>query len=350
METAPNHSHPDPRTSAPETAPENQAPADTNPAEGKGASSCAAQDQSRDEAIEVETEMATGNSAESSSADGTAETPEGLTLEQVAALLLGDHAHTPGNMDKVEQQTTDSDVFRLHQPFPINQRVERTLCSELVEIECTAAAELRVTANLEEIWQSGATLETESCLPENESIVLVRGDVRLAGRVLYCQPTITGYSIGIQFQPHSYWRPSLFMPAHALSLRTSVEIQREETAADAPSETQGTLGPEERLERDLLLELPSSVRGSRSTSASHSSNEHHELDKAPHTLGPDGDTQIASREPESSGNANPTDVQHAQRRTEAGQAPSRLRITLDDLSPLITRGSLIKLRSQMTVR
>ncbi|MCU0228459.1 MAG: hypothetical protein MUF01_12545 [Bryobacterales bacterium] len=96
----------------------------------------------------------------------------------------------------------------------------RVLCSALVEVRwkgpdgCTEFA----VANMEEIWQSGASLDLEVSVPEGVSIRLRHGSDVLEARVLYCQQNLTGYSLGVQFTGASFWSPERFVPSHAVEL------------------------------------------------------------------------------------------------------------------------------------
>lgn len=202
----------------------------------------------------------------------------GFTREDIAAMVR-------------EDCPADASITTSDAP----QSLARTLCSELVEVECQSLdgeVPIRTTANLEEIWHTGATLEMESPVNEGIPLMILRHPVRLAAKVLYCHQNLTGYSVGVQFAQGSCWTPDQFIPGHSLNLEElarSAGADDEWAAEEENRRAQSLESPERRLEEDLLRELPPSTRGL-------------------HRSG---------------------------------------RAMLDDLSPLIARGSLVRLRAQM---
>lgn len=96
----------------------------------------------------------------------------------------------------------------------------RILCSELVEISWRGMDGCleRTVANMEEIWTTGATLDLDRALPEGAALSIYRQAVVLAGRVLYCQQNLTGYTIGVQFSGDCRWSPESFVPDHAVEV------------------------------------------------------------------------------------------------------------------------------------
>jgi len=99
-------------------------------------------------------------------------------------------------------------------------RPNRVLCSELVELTWTGltGCQEHAVANMEEIWRTGATLDTEQALPEAGEVGLRLGSEELQARVLYCQQTLAGYRVGLQFLGSNQWNPERFVPAHAVEL------------------------------------------------------------------------------------------------------------------------------------
>jgi hypothetical protein len=182
----------------------------------------------------------------------TSEEP-GLTREQVAAMV---DAAVPTEDSRDASAT----------PSNIPPSVARTLCSELVEVECHDGGEapLRTTANLEEIWHTGATLEMESPVTEGMRLTILRPPMRLAARVLYCQQNLTGFGVGVQFAEGSFWTLDQFIPGHSLNLEDlarNASNQDESPADEDHPQIRPLDSAERRLEEDLLRELPPSVRG-----------------------------------------------------------------------------------------
>lgn len=210
----------------------------------------------------------------------------GLTREDVAAMIRTREAG----------EYSETGLPETHGAPAAAGGALRTLCSELVEVEWVTGAShaARATANLEEIWRTGATLEMETPVTEGTLLTIVRPPVRLAAKVLYCHQNLTGFGVGVQFISGSHWSPKHFMPGHALDLGEIVQSAGGNPSRDGDGDTGDAdarpLTPEERLEADLLRDLPPTARGLR----------------------------------------------------------GRGKVMLEDLAPLIARGSLVKLRAQMT--
>src|ERR1700742_606389 len=89
----------------------------------------------------------------------------------------------------------------------------RYLCSELVILKRGAR---ETVVNLEEIWISGAVVESEEPLETGESVQIRAGTVRLSGTVSAVEQHEFGWRSEIQFSPLTPWRIDAFRPQHLL--------------------------------------------------------------------------------------------------------------------------------------
>ena len=112
----------------------------------------------------------------------------------------------------------------------------RVLCADLVDLVWTGmdGCRERCTANLEEIWRTGATLDLEQPLSDGAMIVIHHERADFKARVLYCQQNLTGYSAGVVFEASTPWEPARFLPAHALQFRPAVAEDDEEMFSVQP--------------------------------------------------------------------------------------------------------------------
>ena len=89
----------------------------------------------------------------------------------------------------------------------------RYLCSQLVELRCGRNT---LTANLEEIWESGAVLDCEEEPPAGSQAELRCGRALLCGRLKDIENHEFGWRVEMEFSPLTPWSPECFEPAHML--------------------------------------------------------------------------------------------------------------------------------------
>ena len=92
---------------------------------------------------------------------------------------------------------------------------ERYLCSQLVEFRNGAN---EATVNLEEIWESGAVLESEEPVEEGAWAEIRCGAAYFAGHVVDVERHDFGWRLTIEFSPMTPWKPEEFEPEHLLML------------------------------------------------------------------------------------------------------------------------------------
>jgi hypothetical protein len=73
-----------------------------------------------------------------------------------------------------------------------------------------------MTVNLEEIWETGAVLESEESAPTNVPADLHCGGATLCGRLLRAEKHAFGWRLEIEFSPLTLWSPERFRPEHFL--------------------------------------------------------------------------------------------------------------------------------------
>jgi hypothetical protein len=85
--------------------------------------------------------------------------------------------------------------------------------------------------NLEEIWRTGAVLESEEDAPLAAKVALRAGGITLESDVERVDPHEYGYRIEIRFLERE-WTPELFRPAHLTDLTTIGEKARAQGAEE----------------------------------------------------------------------------------------------------------------------
>jgi hypothetical protein len=190
-------------------------------------------------------------------------------------------------------------------PAPLS----RVLCAELVELQWKGidGCKEHCTANLEELWRTGATLDLEQPLPDGAWLRISHPKADFRARLLYCQPNLTGYSAGVVFDSSTPWEPSTFLPEHCLPLlvarcRDSEEI-RIAMAATERNRNRNTESRQTTSRQTTSRKTTSRKTTSRKTTA---------------------------------------------RQTTAPRIGPGKQITADSLSPLISRGSLVRLGDFLT--
>jgi hypothetical protein len=89
----------------------------------------------------------------------------------------------------------------------------RYLCSHLVRL---AAGGNERWVNLEEIWDSGAVLDSEDPVEIGASAEISTGDVRFSGRVIAVERYECGWRVEMVFSPATRWSIERWKPEHAL--------------------------------------------------------------------------------------------------------------------------------------
>jgi hypothetical protein len=77
----------------------------------------------------------------------------------------------------------------------------------------------RANALLENISQSGASLQFEVAVPLGVSLRIVCQKREYIGEVRYCSYQEIGYFVGVQFEAESHWSRRTFKPRHLLDLQ-----------------------------------------------------------------------------------------------------------------------------------
>jgi hypothetical protein len=91
----------------------------------------------------------------------------------------------------------------------------RYLCSELVALKVNS---VDTTVNLEEIWQDGASFESEDPVVGGVLVELRCGSAFFAGKVTQIEPHEFGCRVEVEFSPLTPWNPELFRPQHMLDV------------------------------------------------------------------------------------------------------------------------------------
>jgi hypothetical protein len=91
----------------------------------------------------------------------------------------------------------------------------RYLCSELVLLRSNSR-EYRV--NLEEIWETGAVIESDEPLEMDNAVEIRCGPAFFAGRVSEVEKHEYGWRIELHLSPMTPWDPAKFRPKHMLEV------------------------------------------------------------------------------------------------------------------------------------
>lgn len=73
---------------------------------------------------------------------------------------------------------------------------------------------------LEEIWETGASLEAESSVAEGAEVELDCGPAWFAGRIIRVEQHELGWLFEVEFAPETPWNPAEFQPMHLLDPAT----------------------------------------------------------------------------------------------------------------------------------
>jgi hypothetical protein len=89
----------------------------------------------------------------------------------------------------------------------------RFLCSELVVLK---RGSRQSTVNLEEIWTTGAAIETDDVLETGETVELECGENRFPAAVTLVAKHEFGCRVEMEFPQGVAWSPEVFRPQHML--------------------------------------------------------------------------------------------------------------------------------------
>ena len=92
---------------------------------------------------------------------------------------------------------------------------QRYLCSQLVTLRNKSGESV---INLEEIWNSGAVLESEEPVEEGAWVEIRCETAFFAGRVVQVDRHEFGWRLEIEFSPMTPWKPEQFQPEHLLDV------------------------------------------------------------------------------------------------------------------------------------
>jgi hypothetical protein len=94
----------------------------------------------------------------------------------------------------------------------------RYLCSQLVRLAIPGLPEQWVT--LEEIWDDGAILDSESEIVPGSSATISADDVSFTGRITAAERYEFGWQAEIAFSPMTRWTIEKWCPDHAIDPKT----------------------------------------------------------------------------------------------------------------------------------
>ena len=77
---------------------------------------------------------------------------------------------------------------------------------------------MSLTVNLEEIWTTGAVLESEEPVKEGEGVEIRCGTAFFAGRIVQLEPHELGWRLEVEFSPMTPWSQEKFRPRHFLDV------------------------------------------------------------------------------------------------------------------------------------
>jgi hypothetical protein len=89
------------------------------------------------------------------------------------------------------------------------------MCSHLVKLRIGLA---ETVVNLEEIWDTGAVLESEGPVEAGERAEIRTETAFFAGDVTEVEEHEFGWRIRMEFSPLTPWRPEAFRPGHLVEI------------------------------------------------------------------------------------------------------------------------------------
>ncbi len=104
------------------------------------------------------------------------------------------------------------------------RRHDRNLCADLLKIHWTDThgRNRKEVASLEDISTTGACIQLDEPLPLHTPLKIIHPRGKYSGKVKYCNFQLTGYFIGIEFDPGIRWSSRDFDPAHLLRFRLRI--------------------------------------------------------------------------------------------------------------------------------
>ncbi len=97
--------------------------------------------------------------------------------------------------------------------------VHRYLCSDLVVLRTNdEKSVVNIVVNLEEIWASGAVIDSEKPVGTGSKLEIQAGDARFQGMAKSVEHHEFGWRVEMEFSPLTPWSPGLFTPKHLLEL------------------------------------------------------------------------------------------------------------------------------------
>lgn len=114
--------------------------------------------------------------------------------------------------------------------FGGSMSAQRYLCSELVTLKVNSAD---CIMNLEEIWQDGASLESDDPVGDGASVELRCGAALFAGKVTQVERHEFGWRVEVEFSPLTPWNPEQFRPQHMLGVASPDESEPGESESQA---------------------------------------------------------------------------------------------------------------------
>jgi hypothetical protein len=95
---------------------------------------------------------------------------------------------------------------------------QRYLCSQLVALRNNSGdSAVYLVANLEEIWETGAVIESEQPVKEGTNMEMRCGSALFAGRVVEVERHEFGWRLQVEFSPLTPWSLEKFEPEHLLN-------------------------------------------------------------------------------------------------------------------------------------
>jgi hypothetical protein len=96
---------------------------------------------------------------------------------------------------------------------------QRYLCSQLVALRNNSGeSAVNLAVNLEEIWTTGAVLESEEPVEEGANMEIRCGSALFAGRILQVERHEFGWRLEVEFSPLTPWSLEKFQPEHLLNI------------------------------------------------------------------------------------------------------------------------------------
>ena len=95
----------------------------------------------------------------------------------------------------------------------------RYLCSQLVKLRTDSGeSAVNLVVNLEEIWTTGAVLESEEPVEEGTNIEIRCDTAFFAGRITRVERHEVGWRLEMEFSSLTPWSPEKFRPQHLLNV------------------------------------------------------------------------------------------------------------------------------------